>query len=128
MNNFIGVIIQESILDKTVLQNIKILKTEISKVTPEHQTPHLKQWTLHTVEISPQQADKIAEKLSQTLEGNKQTGYWYADFKNDKLSYIIFPGKIFKINKSDIDGFKKAKDYGISLGIPEHQVNFESDW
>ena len=124
MNNFIGVIIEESILKNDILQDVKILKTEISKVTERHHTPHLKQWTLHTVEIGINEADTIAQKLSEILIGDKRDGHWYADFKNEDLAYIIFPHKIFKIARNDSRGFQEAKEYGISLGIPEHQVDF----
>jgi hypothetical protein len=64
MTNFNGVIIEESLEDKSVLQKVKIVKTKIEKVTEEHKTPWIKQWTLHTVEILENQADKIAEKLA----------------------------------------------------------------
>ena len=39
---YLGVIIEESLEKKEVLKKVKILKTKIEKVTPQHQTPWLK--------------------------------------------------------------------------------------
>ncbi|MCF7830431.1 hypothetical protein K9M41_00305 [Candidatus Gracilibacteria bacterium] len=128
MKSFSGVIIEESLTNKDVFKKIKIIKTEVEPVAKKHQTPHLKQWTLHTIEILPNQADDVAEDLSKALEGNTDNGYWYADYKNDDLAYIIFPNKVFKINRNNKEGFQKAKAYGISLGIPEYQVDFSPEW
>ena len=59
MTNFTGVIIEESLENKDVLQKLKIIKTKVEEVTEEHKTPWVKQWTLHTVEILENQADAI---------------------------------------------------------------------
>ncbi|NCO11032.1 hypothetical protein CO038_04155 [Candidatus Pacearchaeota archaeon CG_4_9_14_0_2_um_filter_39_13] len=120
-DNFIGVIIEESLENKSVLKKIKIVKTEVEEITERHKTPWVKQWTLHAVEIIESQADKIAEDLSKALDSEHE---WYADFKNDKTHFIIFKNKIFKIDRTSKEQYDKAKEYGLSLGIPEYQVNF----
>lgn len=68
MTNFRGIIIEESLEKKSVLQKVKIVKTKIEKVIEEHKTPWIKQWTLHTVEIQENQASEIAKELSQSLD------------------------------------------------------------
>lgn len=128
MQNFTGVIIEESLTDKSVLDEVRIISTKVEPVTERHNTPHLKQWTLHTVEIESANADLIAEKLSKALAGKGNSSYWYADYKNDELVYIIFLNKIFKIERDNPAGFKEARKYGISLGIPEYQVSFSPEW
>ena len=124
MTNFNGVIIEESLENKDVLQKVKIIKTKVEEVTEEHKTPWIKQWTLHTVEILENQADEIAEDLSKSLDSEHS---WYADFKNDKFHYIIFRNKVFFIDRSSKEQYDEAKKYGISLGIPEYQVDFHPD-
>jgi len=124
MDNFVGIIIEESLGDKSVLKNINILSTEIEQVTEEHKTPWLKQWTLHTVEIPEEQADKTARMISQSLEDGHN---WYADYKNKTIHYIIFRNKVFKIDRASKEQYDEAKQYGISLGIPEYQVDFHPD-
>jgi len=49
---------------------------------------------------------------------------WYADFKNNEIAYIIYRAKVFKINRTSKEGHEEAKKYGLSLGIPEYQVDF----
>ena len=39
MTNFNGVIIEESLENKDVLQKVKIIKTKVEEVTEEHKTP-----------------------------------------------------------------------------------------
>ncbi len=124
--NYLGTIIEESLADKTCLNDFLILSTKVEEVNDKHQTPWLKQWTLHKVELSEEKAQEAAEKLSKSLDySHKST--WYADYKNEQWHYIIFKDKIFKIGRTDAEGYKQAKAYGISLGIPEHQVDFSPD-
>ncbi|MBI4215644.1 MAG: hypothetical protein HY602_02885, partial [Parcubacteria group bacterium] len=120
-----GVIIEESLEKKDVLKKVKIIQTKVEKVTPEHGTPYLKIWTLHTVEISKNQADEIAEELSKSLDSFH--GDWYADFKNDSYHYIIFRNKFFKIDRSKSAQYDDAIKYGLSLGIPNYQLDFSPD-
>jgi len=123
-----GVIIEESLDDKDVLKEVPILETSIEKVTEEHKTPWIEKWTLHTVEILNEKGDEIAEKLSQSLEKEHN---WYADFKNDLYHYIIYRNKVFKVDLKNPVLYKDAKKYGISVGIPEYQVDFapeDKEW
>ena len=122
--NYKGVIIEESLNSKDILKDVLVLSTKVEPITQKHQTPWLKQWILHTVEISEEKVDEVAEKLGKNLE-IEHTG-WYADFKNDKFHYIIFSGgKVFKVDLKNPILYKDAREYGISLGIPEYQVNFK---
>ena len=123
MNDFIGVIIEESLENKEVLKKIKVIKTRVEEVTRRHKTPWVKQWTLHTVEIPEEQAEEIASEISESLDSHHS---WYADFKNDKIDYIIFRDKVFCIDRTSEEQYAEAREYGISLGIPEYQVGFYS--
>ena len=124
MTNFNGVIIEESLENKGVLKKVKILKTKVEEITEEYKTPWIKQWTLHTVEIIENQADEIAEDLSKSLDSKHS---WYADFKNDEFHLIIFHNKVFKIDRSKPEQYKKAVEYGLMLGIPDYQLDFTPD-
>jgi len=126
MKNYQGVIIEESLENKEVLKKIKIISTKVEPITDEHKTPWLSQWTLHTVEIPDNEAKEIAEGISKSLDRN-HGGSWYADFKNDTHHYIIFRDKIFYIDRKSKEQYDEAKRYGISLGIPEYQVDFAPD-
>ncbi|MBI3261248.1 hypothetical protein HYZ64_02660 [Candidatus Berkelbacteria bacterium] len=119
--NYHGVIIEESLENKDILKDVKILETEVEEVTEKHQSPWVKQWTMHTVEIPANQAENIAEKISKALDSQH---HWYADFKNNTHHYIIFKNRVFFIEKRSKEQYDEAKQYGISLGIPEYQVDF----
>jgi hypothetical protein len=120
---YTGVIIEESLEDKTLLQEVRILQTKVEEVTAKHATAWLSQWTLHTVTIPDEKAVYIAERLSKSLN-REHGGSWYADFKNDTTHYIIFRNKVFSIDRSKPQQYEMAAAYGKSLGIPEHQL----DW
>ncbi len=120
--NYKGVIIAESLGDNSVLKDVKILNTKIEKVTPEHKTPWVKRWTLHIVEVPEEKADEIADLLSWSFDASHPQ--WYADYKNDTFHFIIYNGQIFKVDLSDPDSYKDAREYGISIGIPEAQLDF----
>lgn len=121
MNNYIGVIIEESLQDTSVLQDVRILETEEEMVTERFGTPWLSQWTLHTVEVSVEKMDAVAEEVARTIDGEHKTA-WYADFKNDTYHYIIFRDKVFKVARESRAAYKEAYDYGLANGTPEHQL------
>jgi hypothetical protein len=124
MENYQGTIIEESLENKDVLKKVKIISTKVEEVIEKHKTPWISQWTLHTVEISQDNAQAIAEEISQSLDREHA---WYADFKNDTHHYIIFRDKVFFIDRKSKEQYDAAKKYGISLGIPEYQVDFHPD-
>ena len=120
---FRGVIIEESLRDKSVLSKVEIESSEVEKITEKHQTAWLKQWTLHIVLVDADKADVIAEELSKSFDYSHGSA-WYADFKNDKTHYIVFKDKVFKIDRTKVEEYQAATDYGTSLCIPAYQVDF----
>jgi hypothetical protein len=124
IKNFFGVIIEESLENKDILKKVRIFRTRIENVTKKHKTYWVKQWTLHDVEIFGNEAESIAKELSRLLDSRHA---WYADFKNDSYHYIIFRNKVFLINRNSKEQYDAAKKYGMSLGIPEYQVDFHPD-
>jgi|SRR3989344_2627082 len=120
--NYRGVIIEESLTDKSILNDIKIIKTEIEPCTEKHKTPWVNQWTMHDVEIPAEKAVEVAEKISKALDREHN---WYADFKTNTEHFVIYRDKVFHItDRSDKTQYDEATKYGISIGIPEYQVDF----
>ena len=122
MQNFTGVIIEESLEDKSVLDKVKIVSTKVEQVIERHRTPWVKQWTLHTVEVPAEKARELAEEISQALESEHP---WYADYKTNTEHYIIFRNKVFLIDRTKKGAYKPATEYGVSIGIPDYQVDFD---
>ncbi len=119
--NYIGTIIEESLSDKSILKKLKIIETKISPVTEKSQTPWVKQWTKQTVEIPADQADEVAQILSQVIEVSHKSS-WYADFWNDITHYIVFRDRVFKIDRTSKDQYEEAYNFGLSVGIPSYQL------
>lgn len=115
-----GDVIEESLQDKTTLKGLHIVSTRVEQVTKEHKTPWLKQWTLHTIEVPDNEAESLAERLSHSIDGE----HWYIDFKNDATHFIIFPHKVFKVNRKQPEEYKPVVTYGLSINIPRHQLDF----
>lgn len=123
MKNYRGVIIEESLKDLSVLRGVRILATRVEQVTEKHQTPWLTKWTLHTVEVQREDAEKVAKQIRKSID-TAHAHSWYADFDDGKFHYIIFPDKIFKIDMQSEEQYAEAKAHGIVLGIPPYQVDF----
>lgn len=120
--NFRGIIIEESLADTSVLGDVNMLSTTIVPVTERHKTPWVKQWTMHTVEIEDDKAKAVADKIRNALVKDHA---WYADYKTDSEHYIIYPSKIFHItDRTDKNQYDDATTYGVSIGIPDYQVDF----
>lgn len=113
--NYRGIIIEESLQDKSVPQGIDIASTKVEDMGKAHQTPRLKQWTLHAVTVPESSISVVAEKISQSLEAEHA---WYAD---------IFRDKVFKVDRSKPEEYKPVVTYGRPLGIPEHQLDCSPD-
>jgi len=88
-----GVIIEESLSDTSVLKEMKIIKTEIEKVTERHKTPWLTKWTCHKIEFPDEKMDEICEKLQNALDKNHE---WYIELKNNRYEVMIFNDNIMK--------------------------------
>jgi len=56
--------------------------------------------------------------------GSSLQNAWYADFKNKSFHYIIFCNKIFKVDRSKPGQYNSVTKYGLSLGIPDYQLDF----
>ncbi len=72
-------------------------------------------------DIKEEEADEIAEEIRKSLDKEHE---WYADYKNEATHYIIFRDKVFKINRTRKEEYQEATDYGVSVGIPDYQVDF----
>jgi len=41
---------------------------------------------------------------------------------------VIFSNKVFRYTRFDADGRRAPEDYARSLGVPEHQIDWERDF
>lgn len=104
---FNGMIVEESLLDPSIMNEIPIDRVQItspgrwhiySVVFSEHQIEHCQRW----IKDDP----------------------WYIHFWRDDEIIVIFKDKIFRFSQSDKATWKPALTHGQALGIPEAQLDF----
>jgi len=120
-NNFKGAIIEESLSNPKVLKKVNITKTDVFPVTKKHKTPWVKQWTFHFIEVDENKAESIASEISVSMDSEH---VWYADFRNNKIHYIIYYNRVFKMDINKKEDYQNAIDYGSKLGLPNYQLDF----
>ena len=109
-NQYKGVIVEESLEDNRLINDLKIVSFRIS----QDENP-ADRWHLYTVLISDAEIENLSHKI--------KTG-WYAHFWQDRDIRVIFRNKTFKFNYDDKSTWKPAVDYGLKLGIPKEQLDF----
>jgi hypothetical protein len=72
------------------------------------------------VEFEVQRGEELADLLSQVLDSPG----WYADLHDDRETFVVFPGRVFRYPRGDDAAREEAKAYGRTLAIPEPQL----DW
>lgn len=119
---FSGLLIKESLRDRSVLDRLRIVKEESWDIddAAEGQSPV---WNVAWFEIEEDAIDETVEALSAALE----LGKWFLEITNDDTMIVVFPGKVFSYKKGDENGRAEAKVFGRSIGIPEHQLDWEED-
>ncbi len=107
MDTYKGTIIENSLADRSLLDNINILETKNST-----------DWILHDVLVNKIQIESFGRYMS--------TGPWYMHFWQEDGDNIIvvFKDKNFTIKQSDKGTWTDAIEYGIALGIPKEQLDF----
>ncbi|MEI6296864.1 MAG: hypothetical protein WCO84_04440 [bacterium] len=110
-NKYRGTIIEESLSDNRVLNNVEITSLKIS----EEENPQ-DRWHLYTVSVSREDIEKLSCFI--------KAGKWYMHFWKDREIIAVFKDKVFDFNYDNKDSWKNAVDHGLSLGIPREQLDF----
>ena len=105
-----GTIIEESLEDNRILNNMEIVGFRISKDEKPQD-----RWHLYTVKVSKEEIEKLADCIK-----NK----WYMHFWKGRDIVAVFKDKVFNFNYDEKASWKEAVDYGLSLGIPKEQLDF----
>lgn len=110
MEKYIGTIVEESLEDNRILNDLKIVSFRISK----DDNP-ADRWHLYGVEVSEEEIDKLKREIKDK---------WYAHFWKGDDVIAVFKDKKFAFKHSDKETWKTAIEYGLSLGIPAEQLDF----
>ena len=104
---FKGIIIENSLTDKSILNDLNIEKTWQDG-----------DWILHSVKVTENQILKLSKSLAD--------GPWYIhlwETGKDEIR-VIFKDKIVTISSTDKSTWHEAISYGKSMGIPDEQLDF----
>jgi hypothetical protein len=105
-----GTIIENSLIDKKILEKVKIEKTYQAG-----------DWVLDDVLVDESQISELAKNLA---DGPWYIHLWQPGKDNVK---VIFKNKVFTIKFSDKSTWVDAIAYGKSIGIPDEQLDFPID-
>jgi hypothetical protein len=105
-----GTIIENSLADKGILNNLKVENTRRAG-----------DWILHDVLINEDQISLLSQCLAD--------GPWYIHLwrSGEDTVIVVFKNKTFTIKFSDKSTWTNAVAYGKSIGIPEKQLDFPID-
>ena len=116
-----GALITESLKTDITLDDLNIVVRKIVRSQPKNTTPEQpKTWTVLYFEAE----DTVSEALASALSGVLDQPNWYADFASEAETFVVFSDRIFRYSRGDENGRDEAAAYGVSLGVPESQL----DW
>jgi len=107
-----GIIIKQSLRDRSILDSIQILGKRITK-----------DWTTLRVLVRDDQFENFLKLVQANLLTENKVPY-YAHFYNNKNMIAVFPDRIFHL-KPDKETWGPAVRYGKSLGISERELDFK---
>ena len=104
---FKGIIIENSLKDKSILDKVKIEKRYQSG-----------SWILYNVLVNEEQIVQLSQSMV--------PGPWYMHFwePGDDDFRVVFKDTIFTMKSGDTSTWTDALAYGRSIGIPEDQMDF----
>jgi hypothetical protein len=120
---FTGMLLQESLEDRTVLDRLEVTKVETWE-PGELGKPAGPIWTATFFEGDESDADETAELISRAMNDP----YWYANVHLPTDEIVIFARKVFRYVRFDPGARKAPEDYARSLGVPEHKIDWERDF
>lgn len=115
-----GVLIAESIRPGAELDDLDVFVRSLSRqviLEPAEWQPGV--WTLLSF-VSDGDPDELAAKLADALD---RPG-WYADFRTEGTTWVVYPGRVFRYARGDEAARAEAVGHGRALGVPDVQL----DW
>ncbi len=116
-NKWKGVIIEESLDDKSILDRVKIVKSKKSTLEKEAEKGTM---TFHYIELNLEKKDGFVKKALGSIKDG-----WYLHICKDGVMVVIYRNKVFEFSSDEQDKLNQARDYGISISILKEQMPFE---
>lgn len=117
MDKYRGIIIAESIKDEKILKDIE--KKSVEKYA--HKLNNEIDTTIYKVEIDAEEIDSFSRKISKSI---LPKGF-YVHFLYDNKMIVVYPNKVFKLEKENSKEIEDCISYGMSLGIDKKMLKFK---
>jgi len=112
-----GVIIEESLEDKGLLEMARIVKTDTSTLEAEEEKGSLH---FHKIEVDDAAKNEFVDKAKRSIKNS-----WYIHICRNETMVVIFKDKSFEFTKKQNDRLEQARSYGLSIGILKEQLPTE---
>ncbi len=109
MAEFHGIIIDKSLKSTKVLEKLNVL----SKKEADG-------WVLYKISVAEGDLAPTIKLIQESLSG----GSWYAHIYDGTKVFAIFRNRIFEMVNNPVF-FRPAVKYGVSIGVPEGQLDFK---
>ncbi len=111
-----GVIIEESLEDKSLLNLAKIVETKKSTLEGEAEAGTL---TFHKVEVDDGKKDLFLKDARSFIKDK-----FYLHICKGGLMIVVYKNKMFEFSKNEAGKINEARDYGAAHGILREQLEF----
>jgi len=118
MSGWKGIIVSESLSEPSIISEFEVFKATISKKELDLGEGNKGRWHLYHVYATDSQLDALQTMIKRG---------WYAHFWRGKDLVVIFKGRRFEMRADDKSSWKDAIEYGLSVGIPEKELDFPTE-
>lgn len=112
-NQYKGTIIEESLIDSRVLNDLNVVGFKITEEDDQSE-----RWHIYSVMIDSDDIDQLSKNIKPG---------WYMHFWQGRDVIAVFAGKTFEFDYDDKATWEPAIEYGLSVGIPREQLDFLID-
>ncbi|VVB61621.1 Uncharacterised protein [uncultured archaeon] len=113
-----GVIIEESLEDKSLLDIVRIVKTEKATLENEKEAGVL---TFHKIEVSDAKKEEFLKRAQKAIKDR-----YYLHICRNGIAIVVYKNKVFEFSGNETEKITAARNYGISIGILREQLEFEA--
>lgn len=105
MNNWYGWIIEQSLDDQSIFDELPTIKMKSEE----------EDWKEHIVEVPDEKINDVVEFLKQHLKRA-----WYAHLVKDNQMIVMYKDKVFQVKEGE--DYTPMREFGLSHSVPEEQL------
>jgi hypothetical protein len=113
MDKYRGVVVEESLEDNRIMNGLEVVGIHISG-----QENPSERWHLYTIRVNEEEIERLSSSIKNA---------WYMHFWIGRKVIVIFNNRRFDFDYDTKATWRPAVEYGLSVGIPESQLDFKID-